>query len=155
MILKLSPSALATNKDMTPDPTGYRWVTIKVPTCLLLLVVGGSFYLSMHSFIYSSIYLSFNLSMHSSIYLSIYLFIHLSIYLSFFYSSSLLVYISTYHIRTSVRIPPSSPFFLLSSLFTFLLSYQLSPISFVLIHFYPFFFSFFFAFLLFISIHCH
>lgn len=30
VILKLSPSALATNKDMTPDPTGYRWVTIKV-----------------------------------------------------------------------------------------------------------------------------
>ena len=34
MILKLSPSALATNKDMTPDPTGYRWVTIKVPPYL-------------------------------------------------------------------------------------------------------------------------
>ena len=30
VILKLSPLALATNKDMTPDPTGYRWVTIKV-----------------------------------------------------------------------------------------------------------------------------
>ena len=30
VILKLSPSALASNKDMTPDPTGYRWVTIKV-----------------------------------------------------------------------------------------------------------------------------
>ena len=80
VILKLSPLALATNKDMTPDPTGYRWVTIKVLTYTHRTISKMSKHLD-----YAVMLLSVSLSPSLSISLSL----SLSLSLSFSLSPSL------------------------------------------------------------------